>query len=248
MITNPYIAEFIGTAILLFLGNGIVANVSLNKTKASKQMTPWILITTAWGLAVFSAAFITGQFSGAHLNPAVTLGLAFAGKFSTELICGYIISQLLGGIFGSWLVYIIYIDHYRETSDESSVMGTFCTSPAIRNYKNNFFSELMGTFILVFGVLYMAKPNIIIEGTSVENFGIGALEALPVGLLVWVIGLSLGGTTGYAINPARDLGPRITYQLLPRKNKISDWAYSWVPVLGPLCGGALAGLLFVFLQ
>lgn len=248
MITNPYIAEFIGTAILLFLGNGIVANVSLNKTKASKQMTPWILITTAWGLAVFTAAFITGQFSGAHLNPAVTIGLAFAGKFSTELICGYIISQLLGGIFGSWLVYIIYIDHYRETSDESSVMGTFCTSPAIRNYKNNFFSELMGTFILVFGVLYMAKPNIIIEGTSVENFGIGALEALPVGLLVWVIGLSLGGTTGYAINPARDLGPRITYQLLPRKNKISDWAYSWVPVLGPLCGGALAGLLFVFLQ
>ena len=248
MITNPYIAEFIGTAILLFLGNGIVANVSLNKTKASKQMTPWILITTAWGLAVFTAAFITGQFSGAHLNPAVTLGLAFAGKFSTELICGYIISQLLGGIFGSWLVYIIYIDHYRETSDESSVMGSFCTSPAIRNYKNNFFSELMGTFVLVFGVLYMAKPNIIIEGTSVENFGIGALEALPVGLLVWVIGLSLGGTTGYAINPARDLGPRITYQLLPRKNKISDWAYSWVPVLGPLCGGTLAGLLFVFLQ
>ena len=248
MITNPYIAEFIGTAILLFLGNGIVANVSLNKTKASKQMTPWILITTAWGLAVFTAAFITGQFSGAHLNPAVTIGLAFAGKFSTELICGYIISQLLGGIFGSWLVYIIYIDHYRETSDESSVMGSFCTSPAIRNYKNNFFSELMGTFVLVFGVLYMAKPNIIIEGTSVENFGIGALEALPVGLLVWVIGLSLGGTTGYAINPARDLGPRITYQLLPRKNKISDWAYSWVPVLGPLCGGTLAGLLFVFLQ
>ena len=248
MINNPYIAEFIGTAILLFLGNAIVANVSLNKTKASKQMTPWILITTAWGLAVFTAAFITGQFSGAHLNPAVTVGLAFAGKFSTELICGYIISQLLGGIFGSWLVYIIYIDHYRETSDESSVMGTFCTSPAIRNYKNNFFSELMGTFILVFGVLYMVKPNIIIEGASVENFGIGALEALPVGLLVWVIGLSLGGTTGYAINPARDLGPRITYQLLPRKNKISDWAYSWVPVLGPLCGGALAGLLFVYLQ
>ena len=248
MINNPYIAEFIGTAILLFLGNGIVANVSLNKTKASKQMTPWILITTAWGLAVFTAAFITGQFSGAHLNPAVTLGLAFAGKFSTELICGYIISQVLGGIFGSWLVYIIYIDHYRDTSDESSVMGTFCTSPAIRNYKNNFFSELMGTFILVFGVLYMVKPNIIIEGTSIENFGIGSLEALPVGLLVWVIGLSLGGTTGYAINPARDLGPRITYQLIPRKNKISDWAYSWVPVLGPLCGGILAGLLFVYLQ
>ncbi len=248
MINNPYIAEFIGTAILLFLGNAIVANVSLNKTKASKQMTPWILITTAWGLAVFTAAFITGQFSGAHLNPAVTVGLAFAGKFSTELICGYIISQLLGGIFGSWLVYIIYIDHYKETSDESSVMGTFCTSPAIRNYKNNFFSELMGTFILVFGVLYMVKPNIIIEGASVENFGIGSLEALPVGLLVWVIGLSLGGTTGYAINPARDLGPRITYQLIPRKNKISDWAYSWVPVLGPLCGGALAGLLFIYLQ
>ena len=247
MINNPYIAEFIGTAILLFLGNGIVANVSLNKTKGSKQMTPWILITTAWGLAVFTAAFITGQFSGAHLNPAVTVGLAFAGKFSTELICGYIISQVLGGIFGSWLVYIIYIDHYRDTSDESSVMGTFCTSPAIRNYKNNFFSELMGTFILVFGVLYLVEPNITIEGTKI-NFGIGSLEALPVGILVWVIGLSLGGTTGYAINPARDLGPRITYQLIPRKNKISDWAYSWIPVLGPLCGGVLAGLLFVYLQ
>ena len=157
------------------------------------------------------------------------------------------ISQILGAIFGSWLVYIIYIDHYRETSDESSVMGTFCTSPAIRNYKNNFFSELMGTFILVFGVLYLVEPNITIEGTKI-NFGIGSLEALPVGILVWVIGLSLGGTTGYAINPARDLGPRITYQLIPRKNKISDWAYSWVPILGPLCGGVLAGLLFVYLQ
>ena len=247
MINNPYIAEFIGTAILLLLGSGIGANVSLNKTIASKQ-TPWVMITIAWGFAVFTAAFITGQFSGAHLNPAVTLGLAVAGKFSYELVCGYIISQVLGAIFGSWLAYIFYIDHYKQTTDESSVMGTFCTSPAIRNFKNNFFSEMLGTFILVFGILYMVKPNIIIEGTSVENFGIGSLEALPVGILVWVIGLSLGGTTGYAINPARDLGPRIVYQLIPRKNKISDWAYSWVPILGPLCGGVLAGLLFVYLQ
>ena len=244
---SPYIAEFVGTAILLLLGSGIVANVSLSKTKGFDQ-TPLITITTAWGFAVFVAAYITGQFSGAHLNPAVTIGLLVAGKFSSELALGYIIAQILGAMLGSWLTYIFYIDHYRATKNEAAVMGSFCTSPAIRNYKNNFFSELMGTFILVFGVLYMAKPNIIIEGTSVENFGIGALEALPVGLLVWVIGLSLGGTTGYAINPARDLGPRITYQLLPRKNKISDWAYSWVPVLGPLCGGTLAGLLFVFLQ
>ena len=243
MIT-PYLAEFVGTAILLQLGSGIVANVSLSKTKGYDQ-TPLITITTAWGFAVFVAAFITGQFSGAHLNPAVTIGLVIAGKFSSELMIGYIIAQVLGAMLGSWLTYLFYIDHYRSTNDESKVMGSFCTSPAIRNLKNNFFSEFLATFILIFGILYIVKPNILIEGMN-ANFGIGSLDALPVGILVWVIGLSLGGTTGYAINPARDLGPRIVYQLIPRKNKISDLAYSWVPVIGPSFGAVAAGLLYLY--
>ena len=241
---SPYIAEFVGTAILLLLGSGIVANVSLSKTKGYDQ-TPLITITTAWGFAVFVAAFITGQFSGAHLNPAVTIGLVIAGKFSSELMIGYIIAQILGAMLGSWLTYLFYIDHYRSTNDESKVMGSFCTSPAIRNLKNNFFSEFLATFILIFGILYIVKPNILIEGMN-ANFGIGSLDALPVGILVWVIGLSLGGTTGYAINPARDLGPRLVYQLSPRKNKLSDWAYSWVPVIGPSLGAVAAGLLYLY--
>lgn len=241
---SPYIAEFVGTAILLLLGSGIVANVSLSKTKGFDQ-TPLITITTAWGFAVFVAAYITGQFSGAHLNPAVTIGLLVAGKFSSELALGYIIAQILGAMLGSWLTYIFYIDHYRATKNETAVMGSFCTSPAIRNFKNNFFSEFLATFMLIFGILYIVEPNIIVEGLD-ANFGIGSLGALPVGILVWVIGLSLGGTTGYAINPARDLGPRIVYQLIPRKNKISDWAYSWVPVLGPSLGAVAAGLLYVY--
>jgi len=241
---SPYIAEFIGTAILLLLGSGIVANVSLSKTKGFNQ-TPLITITTAWGFAVFVAAYITGQFSGAHLNPAVTIGLVVAGKFSSELMIGYIIAQVLGAMLGSWLTYLFYIDHYRSTTDENKVMGSFCTSPAIRNFKNNFFSEFLATFILIFGILYIVEPNIIVEGLD-ANFGIGSLGALPVGILVWVIGLSLGGTTGYAINPARDLGPRIIYQLIPRKNKISDWAYSWIPIFGPSLGALAAGLLYLY--
>ena len=241
---SPYIAEFIGTAILLLLGSGIVANVSLSKTKGFDQ-NPLITITTAWGFAVFVAAYITGQFSGAHLNPAVTIGLVVAGKFSSELMIGYIVAQVLGAMLGSWLTYLFYIDHYRSTTDENKVMGSFCTSPAIRNFKNNFFSEFLATFILIFGILYIVEPNIIVEGLDV-NFGIGSLGALPVGILVWVIGLSLGGTTGYAINPARDLGPRIIYQLIPRKNKISDWAYSWIPIFGPSLGALAAGLLYLY--
>jgi len=241
---SPYIAEFVGTTILLLLGSGIVANISLSKTKGFDQ-TPLITITTAWGFAVFVAAYVTGQFSGAHLNPAVTIGLLVAGKFSSELALGYILAQLLGAMFGSWLTYIFYIDHYRATKNEAAVMSSFCTSPAIRNFKNNFFSEFLATFMLIFGILYIVEPNIIVEGLD-ANFGIGSIGALPVGILVWVIGLSLGGTTGYAINPARDLGPRIVYQLIPRKNKISDWAYSWVPVLGPSLGAVAAGLLYVY--
>ena len=150
-------------------------------------------------------------------------------------------------MMGGWVCYLIYIDHYRLTEDEGVVRSTFCTGPAIRNFKNNFFSEFIGTFVLVFGVMFIAAPNIEIEGVVVENFGLGALQALPVAILVWVIGMALGGTTGYAINPARDFGPRLMYQMLPRKNKDADWSYAWIPVLGPLAGGALAGLAYTLL-
>ena len=243
---DAYIAEFIGTFFLLLLGSGVVANVSLKNTIAESQ-SPWVLITSAWGFAVFVGVFITGQFSGAHLNPAVTVGLAVAGKFSWTLVPGYIIAQILGAMMGCWVSYLIYIDHYRLTQDEVVVRSTFCTGPAIRNFKNNFFSEFIGTFVLVFGVMFIAAPNIEIEGITVDNFGLGALQALPVGILVWVIGIALGGTTGYAINPARDFGPRLVYQMLPRKNKDADWSYAWIPVLAPIAGGALAGIAFILL-
>jgi glycerol uptake facilitator protein len=240
---TPFIAEFIGTSLLLLLGAGVVANVSLKKTYGEDQ-TPLLLITIAWGFAVFVGAYVTGQFSGAHLNPAVTIGLAIIGKFSWSLVPTYLLAQLLGAMFGSWLCYILYIDHYRETEDEDTIRGTFCTAPAIRNYKNNFFSEALGTFVLVFGIFFIASPNIVIDGAVTQNFGIGSLESLPVAILVWVIGMGLGGTTGYAINPARDFGPRLMYQLLPRKNKRADWAYSWIPVFGPFTGAVVAGLIY----
>ena len=245
MMIDPYIAEFIGTFFLLLLGAGVVANVNLKNTIAQGQ-TPWVLITSAWGFAVFVGVFITGQFSGAHLNPAVTIGLAVAEKFSWALVPGYIIAQVLGAMLGGWICSLTYIDHYRLTEDEAVVRSTFCTGPAIRNYKNNFFSEFIGSFVLVFGVLFIAVPNIEIEGMIIENFGLGALQALPVAILVWVIGMALGGTTGYAINPARDFGPRLMYQMLPRKNKDADWSYAWIPILGPFAGGALAGLAYTF--
>jgi glycerol uptake facilitator protein len=239
------LAEFICTTILIILGIVVNAYIKL-KSKIGTKNSNWILTTMAWGLSVFVAVFITGQYSGAHLNPAVTIGLAVAGKFSWSLVLGYIISQLLGAMFGSWLAYVVYIDHYRLTKDEDKVRGSFCTGPAIRNYKNNFFSETIATFILVFAIFFIVEPNLEIEG-EVVNFGLGALDALPVGILVWVIGMTLGGTTGFAINPARDFGPRLIYSLLPRKNKDADWSYSWVPVFGPFFGAASAGLLYIFL-
>ena len=165
MILNPYVAEFIGTATLLLFGTGVVANVNLKQTIAEKQ-TPWVLITAAWGFAVFVSVFITSQSSGAHLNPAVTIGLAVAKKFSWSLVPGYFLAQLLGAMLGSWLAYITYIDHYRLTKDEEVVRGTFCTGPAIRNLRNNFFSEVIGTFMLVFGALFIVGPNIEINGSD----------------------------------------------------------------------------------
>jgi len=246
MTLDPFLAEFIGTAFLLLLGAGVVANVNLKQTIAENQ-NPWMLITTAWAFAVFVGVFISSQSSGAHLNPAVTLGFAVAGKFSWELVASYLLAQLLGAMCGSFLAYLAYIDHFRVTKDEAAVKSTFCTGPAIRNYKNNLFAEALGAFVLVFSALMLASPNIEIEGSSVTNFGLGALDALPIALVVWVIGLALGGTTGYAINPARDFGPRLVYSLLPRKNKQVDWAYSWIPILGPFLGGVIAGGLYLLL-
>ena len=243
---DSFLAEFIGTTILMLLGVGVNANTSLKNTIGSEN-SKWVLVSMAWGLSVFVAVFITGQFSGAHLNPAVTIGLATIGKFSWSLVPTYIFIQLLGAIFGSWLAYLVYIDHYRATDNEDTVRGSFCTGPAIKNYKNNFFSEAVATFILVFGIFYIVEPNLEIQG-EVVNFGLGALAALPVGILVWVIGMTLGGTTGFAINPARDFGPRLVYSLLPRKNKNADWSYSWIPVFGPFSGAIIAGLLYNFIM
>ena len=243
---DTFLAEFIGTTILMLLGIGVNANTSLKNTIGGENSN-WVLVSMGWGLSVFVAVFITGQFSGAHLNPAVTIGLATIGKFSWSLVPTYIFIQLLGAIFGSWLAYVVYIDHYRLTDNEDTVRGSFCTGPAIKNYKNNFFSETIATFILVFGIFYIVEPNLEIQG-EVVNFGLGALDALPVGILVWVIGMTLGGTTGFAINPARDFGPRLVYSLLPRKNKNADWSYSWVPVFGPFSGAILAGLLYNFIM
>ena len=243
---DTFLAEFIGTTILMLLGVGVNANTSLKNTIGGENSN-WVLVSMGWGLSVFVAVFITGQFSGAHLNPAVTIGLATIGKFSWSLVPTYIFIQLLGAIFGSWLAYVVYIDHYRLTDNEDTVRGSFCTGPAIKNYKNNFFSETIATFILVFGIFYIVEPNLEIQG-EVVNFGLGALDALPVGILVWVIGMTLGGTTGFAINPARDFGPRLVYSLLPRKNKNADWSYSWVPIFGPFSGAILAGLLYNFIM
>ena len=237
----PYVAEIVGTFILLLLGNGVVANALLTDTKGNGGGV--IMITIAWGLAVFVAVFIVAPASGAHLNPAVTIGLAIADKFSWNMVPGYILAQMIGAMLGTSTVWLMYKDHYDRTQDAETKRATFCTSPAIANTPSNFFSEMVGTFALVFGVLYILGAKV--GDTSAS---LGALDALPVGLLVLVIGMALGGTTGYAINPARDLGPRIMHHLLPIKGKThSDWGYAWIPVLGPIAGAAVAAGLYIAL-
>lgn len=249
---HPYLAEFIGTAILLFMGNGVVANVVLPKTKGHNG--GWIVITLGWGMAVFVAVWCVGPVSGAHLNPAVTLGLAMADKFAWGEAAGYMASQMAGGFFGAVLAYLYYRDHYAEPAPAATKLATFCTAPAIRNTVNNLFCEILGTFLLVLAVLWAAEPmvtrpetGLVVAGEPLEHgmkLGLGALGALPVGLLVLAIGLSLGGTTGYAINPARDLSPRLAHALLPIPDKgSSNWDYAWIPVVGPMIGGALAAWL-----
>jgi glycerol uptake facilitator protein len=241
---TPFIAEFIGTGVLILLGNGVVANVVLTGTKG--QNGGWIVITTGWALGVFVGVVIAAPFSGAHLNPAVTLGLAVAGKFSWALVFPYIMAQMLGAMVGAFLVWLMYRDHFNNTTDASLQLAAFSNTPAIRNTLLNIISEVIGTFVLVFTVFYITGGEII---ESKNHIGLGSVGALPVALLVWAIGLSLGGTTGYAINPARDLGPRIMHSLLPIKNKKgSEWDYSWIPVFGPILGGLLAAALYLSLH
>ena len=247
---DQYIAEFVGTAILVLLGNGVVANVCLEKTKG--HGAGWIVIAFGWGMAVFVAVSCVAHVSGAHINPAVTIGLAVAGKFSWDLVAGFLAAQMLGGFLGAALVFLFYRDHYQATEDADAKLGTFCTAPNIRNLPLNFVCEIVGTFVLVFAVLMAAEPSLVIgkaaggvDSVPCEKLGLGALGALPVGLIVLAIGLSLGGTTGYAINPARDLAPRIAHALLPIPGKRdSDWSYAWVPVAGPIAGALLAALAF----
>ena len=248
---EKYLAEFIGTAILILLGNGVVANVVLKQTKG--HGSGWIVICVGWGMAVFVAVFCTADISGAHITPAVTFGLAVAEVFPWGQVPGYIAAQVLGAIFGATLVYFTYRHHYDATDDPAAKLATFSTAPAIRSLGSNLFSEIVGTFVLVFAVLFAAGPMLELAmpdgGPSPDaTIGLGSLGALPVGLLVFAIGLSLGGTTGYAINPARDLGPRIAHALLPIPGKgSSDWSYAWVPVIGPLAGGALAAVVYLAL-
>ena len=242
---TPFIAELIGTALLITLGCGVVANVILEKTKG--QGGGWIVITTAWAFAVFVGVVVAGPYSGAHINPAVTIGLAVVGSFEWSEVPSYLLAQLLGAMIGAFFVWMVYKDHFDITKDKSIKLGVFATIPAIRNYGSNLFSEVFGTFVLVFTILFFTDATM---SSTEEIIGLGSLGALPVALLVWVIGLSLGGTTGYAINPARDLGPRLIHALMPIKEKgSSDWAYSWVPILGPILGClAAAGLSLLILS
>jgi glycerol uptake facilitator protein len=237
---SPVLAEFIGTLLLVTFGNGVVANVVLARTKGNNS--GWIVITAGWGLAVFVGVFSSQAFSGAHLNPAVSLAMAAAGKLAWGKLAGYVVAQMLGGIAGGALVFCFYREHFKATEDANGKLACFCTAPNIRNLPQAFFCETVGTFLLVLPVFLMSEATIRIPGFDAEvPLGLGALGALPVGALVFAIGLSLGGTTGYAINPARDLGPRIAHALLPVPGKRdSDWEYAWVPVLAPLIGGLLA--------
>ncbi len=233
--------EFIGTAIMILLGDGVVASNALKKSKGYNG--GWVVITMAWGLAVMCGVFVAGPYSGAHLNPAVTLGLTIAGNFPAAYMPGYVVAQLLGGFTGAVIVYLFYKDHFDATEDADAKLGVFCTMPAIMQRGRNLFCEIVGTFILVLVILMAAIPQ------NTPEVGMGSLGAFPVTMLVMAIGMSLGGTTGYAINPARDLPPRVAHAILPIKGKRdSGWNYSWVPILGPLCGAALAAICYILIH
>lgn len=244
---QAFVAEFAGTMILIILGDGVVANVVLERTKGNKG--GWIVITTGWGLAVALAVYCVGRISGGHLNPAVSIGLAAIGEFEWSLVGPYIVAQMLGATLGAVVVWMAYLPHFAATEDRGAKLAVFCTGPEIRSIGANFLTEVIGTAMLLVGVLGIAANADELVGTAggvdlSAVFSTG-LNPLLVGFLVWGIGLSLGGPTGYAINPARDLGPRIAHALLPIPNKGgSDWGYALVPILGPIVGGVLGAVLF----
>ncbi|RJP34210.1 MAG: aquaporin family protein [Candidatus Omnitrophota bacterium] len=246
---NPYVAEFIGTALLIIFGNGVVANVLLARTKGHNS--GWIVITAGWAFGVYVGAFCSAKYSGAHLNPAITVALIANGSIEFVKAIGYIIAQILGGMLGATMVFLFYREHFKISENPDEKLACFCTAPNIRNLPQAFFCEVVGTFVLMFPLLLVTSPSFMLPAAVGEQeimIGLGTLGLIPVSLLVFGIGLSLGGTTGYAINPARDLGPRIAHALLPIPGKRdSDWGYSWAPVIGPIFGALLAVLVFAII-
>jgi glycerol uptake facilitator protein len=236
---SPYLAELLGTMILVILGDGVVGNVVLNKTKG--QGSGWIVITAGWAFGVTIAVYCVSSVSGAHLNPAVTIAMAALGKFAWASVPGYIAAQIAGGFLGGVIVWLAYLPHWATTPDQDAKLAVFCTGPAIRSTGANLIAEIIGTFVLVLALLAVLSPANLVPGSEMaKGFG-----PVLVGVIVWSIGLSLGGTTGYAINPARDLGPRIAHALLPIADKGgSDWSYAWIPVGGPILGGLLGALTY----
>lgn len=243
-----FAAELIGTAILIILGDGVVAGVLLNKSKA--QNSGWVVITLGWGFAVAIAVYAVGRFSGAHINPAVTIALAATGKLAWSKVPEYLAGQFAGAIIGACIVYLHYLPHWKETEDPALKLAVFSTGPAIRNPVSNLMSEIIGTAVLLFGVLAIGAnfASTVMPGAGLATAFGTAFPPLLVGFLVLSIGLSLGGPTGYAINPARDLGPRIAHFFLPIPGKgHSDWSYAWIPVVGPLIGGTIGAFAFKWL-
>ena len=235
------IFELLGTFVMILLGCGVVACCNLQGSKG--QGGGWVVITLAWGLAVMCGVLIAGPYSGAHLNPAVSIGLAAAGKFPWGFVVPFIIAQMLGAFLGAVAVYVFYKDHFDATEDKPTKLAVFSTIPAIRNYRRNLVCEVLGTFVLVLVILYMSETG------NTAEVGLGSIGAIPVAFLVVVIGMSLGGTTGYAINPARDMGPRLAHAALPIKDKGSnDWEYSWIPIVGPILGAVTAAIVFAVVK
>ncbi len=239
---NEFLAELIGTMLLILMGCSVVANAILDKTKGNGA--GWIVITTGWALGVFVGVTVAAPFSGAHLNPAITLALALTGSFPWEKVFMFVSAQFFGAAVGALLVWMFYYKHLNVTVNPDNKLAVFCTSPAIKSPVHNFFSEAVGTFVLVYAVLHVASPEINDATGALVKVGMGSLGAVPVTLIVLAIGLSLGGTTGYAINPARDLAPRIIHTLAPITGKRdSDWSYAWIPVAAPLFGAVVAVVL-----
>ena len=242
---TPFTAEILGTMLMILLGNGVVANVVLKDTKGNNS--GWIVITTAWAFAVFVGVTVAGPISGAHLNPIVTLGLALIGKFDWNLVPAYVLAQMIGAMAGAFLVWLSHKDHFAITEDEGTKLACFSTSPAIKNNVSNLISEIIATFVLIFTIFYIAGPSLKIATDSNAAIGLGTIGALPVAILVWIIALSLVGTTSYSINPARDLDPRIMHTILPIKGS-SNWGYAWIPIVGPIIGYSLAAALYLLLN